>query len=327
MIFSIYKSIKTQRTKWKINYLCSIMFDFQLEFNSKNCISIDLKKFGIHFSNFYIYLDNYNNPKISGNKIRKLYGSIMYCKENQIQNIITIGGNYSNHLFAASHIPKLFDINVIAIVKGREPKEYGFTLNALQKNSIPIHFIDKTKLKEQKSSVIESLSNQYKNSFFIEEGGSNMYAHLGYKELIDGITNNHFDIISTAAGTGGTAESISKYYEKETRIYAALNDYELKIKFNNINNNHLIFDYNFGGYAKVNSLYFEFLDQFYYEYKIWLDPIYTGKMIYGIIEDYKKGFIDVNKKHIAIHSGGLQGWYGIAERYPNLIKNFKNKPI
>jgi 1-aminocyclopropane-1-carboxylate deaminase len=303
------------------------MFDFQLEFNPKNCISIDLKKFGIEASNFYIYLDNYDNPKISGNKTRKLYGSIMYCRENQIKNILTIGGNYSNHLYAASHIPKLFDINVIAIVKGSAPKEYGYTLKSLQKNNIPIHFIDKNKLKEQKNELLESILNSYENVFFIEEGGSNSFAHLGYKELINGFQNSNFEIISTAAGTGGTAESISKYFDKDLRIYAALNDYELKNKFNNINNNHLIFDYNFGGYAKVNPSYLAFLDQFYSEYKIWLDPIYTGKMIYGIIEDYKKGFIDINKKHIAIHSGGLQGWYGIAERYPNLIKNLKNKPI
>ena len=303
------------------------MFDFQLDFYSQNCISINLKKFGIETPHFYIYLDNYDNQKISGNKTRKLYGSIMYCKENHIKNIITIGGNYSNHLYAASHIPKLFDINIIAIVKGKEPKEYGYTLKSLQKNNIPIHFIDKNKLKESPKEIIKSISDSFDSSFFIEEGGSNSLAHLGYNKLIKEIQNCDFEIISSAAGTGGTAESISKYFDNELRIYAALKDYELKNKFSLTQKCHLIFDYNLGGYAKVNQSYIEFLDAFYSEYKIWLDPIYTGKMIYGIIEDYKKGNIDINKKHIAIHSGGLQGWHGIVEQHYNLLTNFNNNPI
>ena len=55
------------------------------------------------------------------------------------------------------------------------------------------------------------------------------------------------------------------------------------------------------------------------EYQIQLDPIYTGKMIYGIFDLIDKGFFSKGSKIVAIHTGGLQGILGFRERFGNLI--------
>jgi 1-aminocyclopropane-1-carboxylate deaminase len=45
-----------------------------------------------------------------------------------------------------------------------------------------------------------------------------------------------------------------------------------------------------------------------------LDPIYTGKMVFGIIDMIKKNLIDKNSKILVIHTGGLQGIKGVNEK-------------
>jgi 1-aminocyclopropane-1-carboxylate deaminase len=42
-----------------------------------------------------------------------------------------------------------------------------------------------------------------------------------------------------------------------------------------------------------------------------LDPIYTGKMMFGILDLIKNDFFPPNSKILAIHTGGLQGITGM----------------
>ena len=65
----------------------------------------------------------------------------------------------------------------------------------------------------------------------------------------------------------------------------------------------------------------EFINKFKLENNIPLDPIYTGKMAYGVFDMLKKGKLD-NKKVLMIHTGGLQGIEGMNQR---LAK--KNLPL
>jgi 1-aminocyclopropane-1-carboxylate deaminase len=53
-------------------------------------------------------MDNVWKDGISGNKIRKLYGNLEEAKKRGLKTLITIGGNYSNHLHAASFIPEMY---------------------------------------------------------------------------------------------------------------------------------------------------------------------------------------------------------------------------
>ena len=42
-----------------------------------------------------------------------------------------------------------------------------------------------------------------------------------------------------------------------------------------------------------------------------LDPIYTGKMVYGVLDLIKKGYFPKEAKILMIHTGGLQGIIGM----------------
>jgi 1-aminocyclopropane-1-carboxylate deaminase len=79
----------------------------------------------------------------------------------------------------------------------------------------------------------------------------------------------------------------------------------------------LIADYHFGGYGKINEELVRFINDFYQQTKIPLDPVYTGKMMYGIVELISKGYFPKGAKILAIHTGGLQGIKGMN----NYLKN------
>ena len=75
-------------------------------------------------------------------------------------------------------------------------------------------------------------------------------------------------------------------------------------------------EFHFGGYGKVSDEVIQFINNFKTKTNIPLDPIYTGKMMFGIVKLIKSGYFAEGSKILAIHTGGLQGIKGMN----NLLK-------
>ena len=84
----------------------------------------------------------------------------------------------------------------------------------------------------------------------------------------------------------------------------------------------LITDYHFGGYAKVDESLVGFINSFYSQSGILLDPVYTGKMIFGVMDLIAKRYFPKGSKILAIHTGGLQGIEGMNQKLKH-----KNLPL
>lgn len=69
----------------------------------------------------------------------------------------------------------------------------------------------------------------------------------------------------------------------------------------------IIDEYCCGGYAKTSAQLIEFIQFFEKQYQIPLEPIYTGKMLFGIFDLIEKAYFPPHTRILAIHSGGLQG--------------------
>ena len=65
-----------------------------------------------------------------------------------------------------------------------------------------------------------------------------------------------------------------------------------------------------------------FLNAFYDHYQLPLDPIYTGKMMFGILDLIQEDYFPPHSKILAIHTGGLQGIAGMNQKL-----QAKNKEI
>jgi 1-aminocyclopropane-1-carboxylate deaminase len=75
-------------------------------------------------------------------------------------------------------------------------------------------------------------------------------------------------------------------------------------------------EFHFGGFAKVRPELFAFIDEFKVRHEIQLDPIYTGKMMYGIFTLVKRGYFSPGSTIVAVHTGGGSrvSWEGLRPR-------------
>ena len=81
-------------------------------------------------------------------------------------------------------------------------------------------------------------------------------------------------------------------------------------------------NYHFGGYAKIDIELINFINEFNKQYQIKLDPVYTGKMVFGVMDLINKNYFPENSKILMIHTGGLQGIKGMNQKLHN-----KNLPL
>ena len=174
---------------------------------------------------------------------------------------------------------------------------------------------------------VKNLLKKTTRPFFIPEGGGNKYGLNGCKEIVKEISIE-FDELVCDVGTGITLSGISKALNGDQKVTGIvvlkgaenlakeINEKHQEIYENYLPPNwNLIHDYHFGGYAKHSQELLLFMQSFYKITGVKTDPIYSGKMFYGLIDILKKGFINPSKKIIALHSGGLAGIKGYENRY------------
>ena len=68
--------------------------------------------------------------------------------------------------------------------------------------------------------------------------------------------------------------------------------------------------YHFGGYARLPPALREFICEFERTYGVLLDPIYTGKLLAGVLDLLAQGHFAPGSTVVAVHTGGLQAWAG-----------------
>ncbi|GGZ45810.1 1-aminocyclopropane-1-carboxylate deaminase/D-cysteine desulfhydrase [Mesonia mobilis] len=281
----------------------------------------------------YIRREDLLHPFVSGNKFRKLKYNLLEAEKTQKETIVTFGGAFSNHIAATAAACQERGLKSIGIIRGEELAENleqtlagNPTLRFAQQCGMQFKFVSRTVYREKNNApFINELESEFPNSFIVPEGGTNELAVKGCEEILTE-QDEKFDIICCPVGTGGTISGLinaSKKHQKILGFPALKGDFLQKEidKFAEKNNYELILDYHFGGYAKVNVELIEFINKFNEENNIPLDPIYTGKMVFGIFDLLKKGKFN-NKKVLMIHTGGLQGIEGM-----NLQLAKKNLPL
>ncbi|MEO8235606.1 MAG: pyridoxal-phosphate dependent enzyme [Flavobacterium sp.] len=259
------------------------------------------------------------HPFVSGNKFRKLKYNILKAKEHNYEKLITFGGAFSNHIAAVAFACQEAGIQSVGIIRGDELAdkiEDNPTLLFAQNCGMKFEFVSREEYQNKTSeSFISKLNYKYGNHYLLPEGGTNELAILGCEEIL---TNNdfHFDYICCAIGTGGTISGIINSSHSNQKIigFPALKGDFLKDeirKFAKNNNWELVTDYHFGGYGKITAELVDFINQFYMNTQIPLDPIYTGKMVYGVMNLLANNYFPNGSKILMIHTGGLQGIKGM----------------
>ena len=258
-------------------------------------------------------------PIISGNKFRKLKYNLKEAIKQKKSKLVTFGGAFSNHILAVAAAGKELGFETIGIIRGDELADKILenpTLFKAQKLGMKFKFVDREMYRNKNEiDFRRRLELEFQDFYLLPEGGTNELAIQGCEEILTDLDND-FDFICCPVGTGGTISGVincSKESQQVLGFPALCGDFlkEDIRKFATKSNWNLITDYDFGGYAKVSDELIRFMNDFYSKYNILLDPIYTGKMMFGVMDLIEKDFFPKNSRILVIHTGGLQGIAGI----------------
>ncbi|SMG52153.1 1-aminocyclopropane-1-carboxylate deaminase [Marivirga sericea] len=257
----------------------------------------------------------------SGNKFFKLKYNFMEAEKKGLKKILTFGGAFSNHIAATAISAKACGFESIGIIRGEEVSNP--TLELAKENGMLLHFISREEYRaKEEERGLKELGAKFDHPYIIPEGGTNELAISGTKEIHQYIPDD-YGLISTCFGTGGTIAGLIKGKSAKQKLlgFSVLKgewpeqEIEKLLEGSKEENWEIKTQYHFGGYAKWQPELIDFIQDFYKKTSIALDPIYTGKMMYGLMMELEKGNIKSDQKILAIHSGGLQGVAGFNQRF------------
>ena len=289
--------------------------NFKTELSINQPIKLD-PEFDIEL---FLKREDHIHPMISGNKYRKLKYNLEHAKSQNIKTLLTFGGAFSNHIAAVAAAGHEFGFKTIGVIRGEElvdKTDSNPTLNYAKQCGMEFKFVKRDAYRKKTSNeFINTLKTEFGDFYLLPEGGTNDLAIKGCEEILSDLDKD-FDYVCSSVGTGGTVSGLINCSKPSQQIlgFSALKGNFLKEdigKFANKNNWKLITEYHFGGYAKINEALISFINEFRRNYQIPLDPIYTGKMMFGIFDLITRGFFPKGSKILAIHTGGLQGIEGM----------------
>ena len=302
-----------------------------MDFNNSPLQKLDLSYYGIK-NQVYVKRDDLIHPIISGNKWRKLKYNLKYFNSISKKGIVSIGGAYSSHILALSYICKVHSIKCVLLVRGEQTSPLNDILKKCQSYGAIVEYINRNNYKNQKW-VKNFCKEKYNDFFFIPEGGANFYGIKGCQKIVNEIEND-FDYIFCDVGTGATFSGIVSSLNKSQTCFGIVvlkgankigenisKKFKAELKKPFSKNWILNHDYHLGGYAKYNKELILFMREFYKLTGLMTDPIYSGKMFFGLVDQLKKNEKLEHKKIIALHSGGLSGIEGFEKRYKLKIFN------
>lgn len=267
----------------------------------------------------FIRREDLIHPFVSGNKFRKLKYNLEQAHKEKHCSLLTFGGAFSNHIAATAFAGKENGFETIGVIRGEELAskiQENPTLKFAKECGMKFEFVSREKYKTKESiEFITELAQKFGSFYLIPEGGTNDLAVKGCEEIL---TDRDFDydFICCSIGTGGTIAGLinSSFSHQKVIGFPSLKGDFLKediCKFVTNTNWDINSKYHFGGYAKVSDELIFFMNNFYSRYKILLDPIYTGKLVFGVIDLISKNYFPLHSKILIIHTGGMQGITGM----------------
>jgi len=294
----------------------------------------------------YLKRDDLTGFGLSGNKVRKLEFLAYEALKKKADTLITCGGFQSNHARATALLAAQLGLNSFLVLFGDEPPQTEGNLFLGKLCGAQIRYVSSTEY-ENVDRIMEEVSyelkSQGRNPFIIPEGGSNTLGVWGYikasletKKQIDKLSLK-IDKVVTALSSAGTycglflgaklagwktdfigvnirflpSYPVEKIF---TLLDKTITQYRLKIKFEE-KEIKIIEGYVGEGYALNRVEELDFIKAFASQTGILLDPVYTGKAMFGLVDLLKKGEFSKKGKIIFIHTGGGFGLFPVKERF------------
>ncbi|WP_257667116.1 1-aminocyclopropane-1-carboxylate deaminase/D-cysteine desulfhydrase [Parapedobacter tibetensis] len=273
----------------------------------------------------HVKRDDMIHPFISGNKWRKLKYVLQAARDGNKNHLITFGGAWSNHLLATACAGAKFGFKTTAFVRGETVSNANLSLSKVF--GMELIFTDRTTYKD-KLALYNRYFEQDTQAYFIDEGGHGVDGARGCGEIFDEL-EQVYDHVFCACGTGTTLAGLHMGKTRKglntllhgipvlaggdfiqqavTELYPEAASHDIILHT----------DYHFGGYAKTTPELTDFINGFCAKTGILIEPVYTGKLFYGVFDLTSKDYFQRGENILIIHTGGLTGILGMHAQFEN----------
>lgn len=272
------------------------------------------------------------DPEIPGNKWRKLRYHVQAAISHEHSALLSFGGPWSNHIDALSAIGARLGMHTIALIRGPEPPGGSETLERARSRGAEVQVLSRSAYAlRHDSGFIADILRQWGPVYIVPEGGSGPEGVRGCMEIL-GTHTQKYDVIACSCGTGTTLAGLLLSLSSNQKLLgfsavgkghylvgnilkmvSGMLDKRFGVKEGEWNI-ELATEFAFGGFARVKEPLLEFMRGFYLREGIRLDPLYTGKMMFGLARMIEAGHFAPGTRILAVHTGGLQGIAGIERR-------------
>lgn len=285
----------------------------------------------------YIKRDDQTGSEFSGNKVRKLEFVVKDALDKKCNLLITCGGIQSNHSRATAAVAAKLGMKSCLVLRGESDAAIEGNLFLDKMLGAEIVFVTPEQYSNQRNEIMNNIARQKANEgykpYVIPEGASNGLGAFGYYRAMLEIAqqekdlNLSFDAVVIAVGSGGTYAGLllgKKILNHHAAIYGInvgadrtyfencilnifsesckIADIELSLKREEI---HILDGHVGRGYALSTPEELEFIASLARQEGLVLDNVYTGKAMYGFIDELKKGTFKSADNILFIHTGGM----------------------
>lgn len=296
--------------------------------------------------NIFIKRDDNTGLASGGNKTRKLEYLIQEAIDNGCNTVITAGAQQSNHCRQTAAACAVAGLKCHLLLGGTNSEVYDGNLLLSYLLGATIHFAGENRKGEDIEALQSELELKSNKCSVIPYGGSNLTGALGYvnavKELKDQlITHNYnIDYIFFASSSGGTqagltlgmdlfdlnAELIPISIDKAETYGVPTEEYILDLLISGrerlsinrdyqLNDIKFVRDYDKAGYGVMTENERSAIIKLARTEGIILDPVYTGRAFYGMLECLENRGIKPDSNVLFWHTGGLPANFEYADKF------------
>jgi D-cysteine desulfhydrase len=312
------------------------------------------KKYGIEI---HAKRDDLTGADLTGNKVRKLEFLLADALANGSDTILTCGAAQSNHARATAIAAAKLGLRTRLLLRTRNPAnppptEANILLNRLVGAEIVwLTFAEYARRAEVLAREADSLRKLGRTPYVIPEGGSNAVGAWGYVRAADELAHDLASLpggcerattIIHATGSGGTTAGlilgvklvglnarvvgINVCNDEDYFIQAvgeicetAIANYHLEIPFARESDVEIIDGYVGAGYGKASTEQLSLLREVARNEAIILDPVYTGKAFFGMIQEIERNPEAFGERIVFLHTGGIFGLFPLAAQLSRLL--------
>lgn len=311
-----------------------------------------LKKLSAELKHNEIYVkrDDLTGAALSGNKIRKLEFVAADAQAKGADTLITCGGIQSNHARATAILAARLGMKVHLVLRGKPEESASGNLFLDRLVGADFTFITPEEYKnnlEIMQRIARQLEQQGRRPYVIPEGASNALGAMGYlnavHEMIDQCHEMkvEFDAIVCAIGSGGTYAGLllGKFWHGiecdiiginvcddapyfQNRIFGIIEDVkqqmnlDLEIRKSDI---RIIDGYVGKGYALSRPEELALIKHVAQTEGCILDPVYTGKAMFGLVDQIQQGNLKAYRKILFLHTGGIYGLFPVEALFAEVV--------